>query len=241
MCSIVAQVPIFAVWPASSKVGSLSLLWKSLMAATMTKIQLHTARSWVSIDRDSYEWIDKPLGPVRHWLVIFMPGQLTDFHERERQWRTEGFWRPGRRWGLAPLPLGVSDWQASKALSLAIGGSGTEPQLPTLLGKFGCKWNPFLNSSVNTIFQLGVSDRQGGQAPKALSLAVGGLGRGPSRQRFWEHLCVNGTHFLIALTPFPTWRVKLASAEGALSRYWWVWGGAFAFGSIWVWMEPIFE
>ena len=40
MCSIVAQVQIFSVWPASSKVGSLSLLWKSLMAATMTKIQL---------------------------------------------------------------------------------------------------------------------------------------------------------------------------------------------------------
>ena len=43
-----------------------------------------TARSWVSIDWDSYEWIDKPLGPVRHGLVIFMQGQLTDFHERER-------------------------------------------------------------------------------------------------------------------------------------------------------------
>ena len=50
-------------------------------------------------------------------------------------------------------PLPSADWQAPKALSLAIGGSGAEPQTPTLLGAFGCKWNPFLNS-VNTIFNL---------------------------------------------------------------------------------------
>ena len=38
---------------------------------------------------------------------------------------TEGFWRPGWGWELAPRPLGVSDWQALKALiSLAIGGLG---------------------------------------------------------------------------------------------------------------------
>ena len=65
------------------------------------------------------------------------------------------------------------------------------------------------------------------QAPKALSLAIGegGLGRSPSRQRYWEHLGVNGTHFWIALTPFSTLRVRLASAEGAVPRYWGVWGG----------------
>ena len=61
-----------------------------------------------------------------------------------------GFLAPGRRWELQPLPLGVSDWQASKALSLAIGGSGAEPQPPTLLGAFGCEWNSFLNS-INTV------------------------------------------------------------------------------------------
>ena len=95
---------------------------------------------------------------------------------------SRGFLAPGRRWELAPLPLGVSDWQASKALSLAIGGSGAEPQLPTLLGAFGCEWNPFLKS-INTV-------------------------------------------------PFSTRRVRLASDEGALLRYWGVRDGAF--GSIWV-------
>ena len=46
----------------------------------------------------------------------------------------------------------MSDWQAPKALSLAIiEGSGAEPQPPTLLEAFWCKWNSFLNS-VNTIF-----------------------------------------------------------------------------------------
>ena len=181
---------------------------------------------------------------LESWLTRFCQSDIIIRHHcHAAQWRTEGFWRPGRRWELAPLPLGVSDWQASKALSLAIGGSGAEPQPPTLLGAFGCKWNPFLNS-VNTIFQLGVSDWQ---APKALSFSpslLGGLGRSPSRQRFWEHLGVNGTHFWIALIPFSTRRVRLASAKGARPRYWGVWGGApaaNAFGSIWVSMEPISE
>ena len=50
-----------------------------------------TARSWVSSDRDSLvmsgmtdKWTGKPLGSVRHGLVIFMQSQRTDFHERER-------------------------------------------------------------------------------------------------------------------------------------------------------------
>ena len=42
------------------------------------------------------------------------------------------------------------------------------------------------------LFPIGVSDWQ---APKALSLAIEGLGQSPSRQRFWEHLGVNGHHF----------------------------------------------
>ena len=36
-------------------------------------------------------------------------------------------------------------------LLLGKGGSGVESQPPTLLGAFGCEWNPFLNC-VNTIF-----------------------------------------------------------------------------------------
>ena len=91
MCSIVAQVQIFSVWPADimytlevgkSKVGSRSLFWKSRMAAAMTKIQLQPKAGFQLIEMG--EWMDKPLGPVRHGLVIFMQGHLTDFHERER-------------------------------------------------------------------------------------------------------------------------------------------------------------
>ena len=48
----------------------------------------------------------------------------------------------------------------------------------------------------------------------------GGLGRSPSRQRFWEHFGVNETHFWIALIPFSTRRVRLASAKSALPHYW---------------------
>ena len=75
MCSIVAQAQIFSVWPADtmytlevwkSKVGSRSLLWKSLMAASMTK-NTTTARSWVSIDRDSYEWNDRQMDWQTAW------------------------------------------------------------------------------------------------------------------------------------------------------------------------------
>ena len=127
------------------------------------------------------------------------------------QWRTEGFWHPGRRWECSPLPLGVSDWQASKALSLAIGGSGAEPQLPMLLGAFGCEWNPILNS-VNTIFNLAC--QTGKRRSRSPSL-LGGLGRS-----FWEHLGVNGTHFKIALTPLSTRHIRLARAEDAPHRYW---------------------
>ena len=89
------------------------------------------------------------------------------------QWRTEGFWRPGRRWELAPPSACQTDtrWRCSPSL-------------------------------------------------------FGGLGRSPSRQRFWEHLGVNGTHFWIALIPLSTRRVRLASAKGALPRYWRVSGGA---------------
>ena len=73
MCSIVAQVQIFSVWPADimytlevgkSKVGSRSHLWKSRMAATMTKIQLQPKAGFQLIEMG--EWIDKPLEPVRH-------------------------------------------------------------------------------------------------------------------------------------------------------------------------------
>ena len=146
----------------------------------------------------------------------------------------DGNWRP-----LPPPPPGVSDWQAPKVISFAIGGSGAEPQPPSFLeylgvnethfwiasipfstrrvrltsaesalpcyrggggkrspllsgggggvwsgvpasnalGAFGCEWNPFLNC-VNTIFNS-ASDWQ---APKALSLAIGGRGSGAEPQ-----------------------------------------------------------
>ena len=112
-------------------------------------------------------------------------------------------------------PLGLSEWQASKALSLAIGESGAGPQPPTLLGAFGCKWNPFLNS-VNTISNCQTDKRQKG-SPSLL----GGFGQSHCR---WEHLGVNGTHFW---KPFSTRRVRLASADDALPCYWGsAWGGA---------------
>ena len=92
------------------------------------------------------------------------------------QWRTKGFWRPGRRWELAPLPFGVSDWQAPKALSLAIGGSGHQP--PKLLRAFGCKWKPFLNS-VNTIFNSACqTGKRRRRSPGSPSL-FGGTGAEP--------------------------------------------------------------
>ena len=53
-------------------------------------------------------------------------------------------------------------------------------------------WRPFPSAC-----QIGKRRRR---SPSLL----GGLGRSPRRQRFWEHLSVNGTHFLIALTPFST-------------------------------------
>ena len=86
--------------------------------------------------------------PTNRELHVFSPPPLV-------HWRTEGFWRPGRRCELTPLPIDVSDWQAPKALSLAIGGGGLGrmPQMPTPLGAYGCQWNPFLNN-VNTIFNL---------------------------------------------------------------------------------------
>ena len=81
----------------------------------------------------------------------------------------------------------VSDWQASKAF-------GRSPLL------FGCKLNPFLNS-FNTIFN---SACQTGKGRKRSPSLLEGLGRSPSRQRFWEHLDVNGTLFWIALILFST-------------------------------------
>ena len=57
---------------------------------------------------------------------------------------------------------------------------------------------------------------------KALSLAIEGVwGGAPATNAFgtWEQLGVNGTHFWIALTPFSIFRVRLASAEGALPLF----------------------
>ena len=73
------------------------------------------------------------------------------------------------------------------------------------------------NLKVNTIFN---SACQCGKRWRRSPSLLGGLERSPSRPRFWGHLGVNGTHFWIALTPFSTRRDRLASAEGALPRYW---------------------
>ena len=60
------------------------------------------------------------------------------------------------------------------------GGAGVEPQPPTLLGSFGCKWNPFLNS-INTIFN---SACQTGKRQRRSPSLLEGLRRSHSRQRF---------------------------------------------------------
>ena len=59
-------------------------------------------------------------------------------------------------------------------------GSGADSQPSTLLGAFGCEWNPFLNT-INTIFN---SACQTGKRRWRSPLLFGGL-----------HLGVNGTHF----------------------------------------------
>ena len=175
-----------------------------------------------------------------------------------------GFLAPGAKMGI-DAPLGVSDWHASKALSLTLWGSGAEPQPPTLLRAFWCEWNPFLNSG-NTISNsacqtgklqkrslslslLGIwggaratnafesiwvwmqpilnsayttfnSAYQTGKRQRRSPSQLEGLGRSPSRQRFWEHSGVNGTHFWIPLTHLPTRRVRLASFEGLSLAIW---------------------
>ena len=79
-------------------------------------------------------------------------------------------------------------------------GSGEDRQLPTLLGAYGCEWNPFLNC-VNTIFN---SACQTGKRRRRSHSLLGGLGQSPSRKCLGENLCVNGYHFSIALTTFST-------------------------------------
>ena len=96
-------------------------------------------------------------------------------------------------------------------LLLGKGGSGAEPQPPTLLGAFGCEWNPFLNS-VNTIFNSACNtDKRLRCSPSLL----GGLGRSSSSQRLWENLGVNGNHFSIALTTFWTLLAPTAGMQPA--------------------------
>ena len=105
-----------------------------------------------------------------------------------------GFLAPGAKMGIS-APLGVSDWHASKAISLTIWGSGVGPQPPTRLRAFWCEWNLFLNS-VNTIFN---SACQTGKRQRCSPSILEDLGRSPSRQRFWGYLGVNGAHFWIPL------------------------------------------
>ena len=91
-----------------------------------------------------------------------------------------GFLAPGAKMGIgAPSPRRVRLATVEGAFP-RYWGSGVEPQPPTLLGAFGCKWNPFSNS-VNTIFnsacQIGKHRRV-----EALLLAIGG-GSGAEPQR----------------------------------------------------------
>ena len=132
-------------------------------------------------------------------------------------WSTEGFWRPERRWDLAPLHS-TCQTGTCRRRSLTIWGSGAQPQPPTLLRAFWCEWNPFWNS-VNTIFN---SACQTGKRQRRSPSRLRGLGRSPGRQRFWDHLGVTGTHFWIPLTPSPTQNgnVRMASFEGLSLAIW---------------------
>ena len=91
MCSVVVQAQIFSVWPADimytlqvcklkSKVGSRSLLWKSLTAVSrLTNNTTIAARRWVSIYRDSYEWNDRQMDCQTAWASQTWIGH---FHAR---------------------------------------------------------------------------------------------------------------------------------------------------------------
>ena len=123
----------------------------------------------------------------------------------------DGNWRPsppacqtGKRRRRSTLLLGEGVWGPSRQRFLEyLGVNGTH---------FWIALTPFSTQRVRLT-----------SAESALPCYRGlgrGLGRSPSRQRFWEHLGVNGTNFWIALTPFSTRRVRLASAGGALPRDW---------------------
>ena len=118
------------------------------------------------------------------------------------QWRTEGFWRLGRRWELAPLPSACQTGKRKGALPRRGGGLGRSPSHQRFwdLGAIGSEWSPFLNN-VNTIFNFSCQTGKRRRRSAALPCYLG----------------VNGTHFWIALTPFSTRRVRLARAESALS------------------------
>ena len=74
-----------------------------------------------------------------------------------------------------------------------VGLSGV-PRVSGARGEDG-NWRPFPLSC------------QTGKRRRRSPSLLGGLGRSPRRQHFWEHLSVNGsygTHFWISLTPFST-------------------------------------
>ena len=86
-----------------------------------------------------------------------------------------GFLAPGVKMEIgAPSPRCVRLASVEGALP-HYWGSGAEPQPPTLLGAFGCKWNPFLNS-VNTIFN---SACQTGKHRRRSPSLLGGSGAEP--------------------------------------------------------------
>ena len=61
--------------------------------------------------------------------------------------RVSGARGEDRNW----LPLACQTGKRRRRSPSLLGGSGAQTQPPTLLGAFGCKWNPFLNT-INTIF-----------------------------------------------------------------------------------------
>ena len=110
-----------------------------------------------------------------------------------------------------PLPPACRTGKRRRRSPLLSGGSGAEPQPPTLFGIFGCKWNPLLNF-VNTIFN---SACQTGKRRRGSASLLWDLGRSPRRQRLWENLDVNGTNFSIVLTTFSTLLAPTAGMQPA--------------------------
>ena len=106
-----------------------------------------------------------------------------------------------------------------------MGGLGRSPSCTTLFGVFGSKWNPFLNS-FNTIFNPTCQTDK--RRIRSLLLSGGGAGAEPQPPTLLGVFEYESNSFLNFVdAQFSTRRVRLASAEGDLSRYW---GGGWRLG-----------